>query len=88
LWCKGQFLFYFRLVTGADVIHNWAIPSLAMKIDCVPGKLNQVSLFINREGTFYGQCSELCGVNHGFMPIVVEAVSLDKYLAWVAEKLA
>ena len=53
-----------------------------------PGKLNQVSLFINREGTFYGQCSELCGVNHGFMPIVVEAVSLDKYLAWVAEKLA
>jgi cytochrome c oxidase subunit 2 len=76
------------LVTGADVIHNWAIPSLAMKIDCVPGKLNQVSLFINREGTFYGQCSELCGVNHGFMPIVVEAVSLDKYLAWVAEKLA
>jgi len=54
----------------------------------VPGKLNQVSLFINREGTFYGQCSELCGVNHGFMPIVVEAVSLDKYLAWVAEKLA
>ncbi len=76
------------LVTGADVIHNWAVPSLGLKIDCVPGKLNQVSLFINREGTFYGQCSELCGVNHGFMPIVVEAVPLEKYLEWVAEKLA
>ena len=75
------------LVTGADVIHNWAVPSLGLKIDCVPGKLNQVSLFINREGTFYGQCSELCGVNHGFMPIVVEAVSLSDYVSWISNKL-
>jgi cytochrome c oxidase subunit 2 len=49
--------------------------------------LNQVSLFIKREGIFYGQCSELCGVNHGFMPIVVEAVSLDDYISWVSSKL-
>ena len=56
-------------------------------MDGLPGRLNQLSLFIQREGVFYGQCSELCGVNHGFMPIVVEAVSLDKYISWITEKL-
>jgi cytochrome c oxidase subunit 2 len=75
------------LVTGADVIHSWAVPSLGVKMDGMPGRLNQLSLFIQREGLFYGQCSELCGVNHGFMPIVVEAVSLDKYITWVTQKL-
>lgn len=63
------------LVTAADVLHSWAIPSLGIKIDAVPGRLSQVFLFIKREGVFYGQCSELCGVNHGFMPIVIKAVS-------------
>jgi len=76
------------LITGRDVIHNWAIPSLGVKCDGLPGRLNQASLFIKREGVFYGQCSELCGVHHGFMPIVVEAVSLSDYLDWIQAKLA
>lgn len=67
------------IVTAADVLHSWTIPAFGVKIDACPGRLNQVSLFINRAGTFYGQCSELCGINHSFMPIVVEAVTLDKY---------
>jgi len=76
------------LVTAADVLHCWAVPSLAVKIDATPGRLNQISLFIKREGTYYGQCSEICGVNHGFMPITVEAVPVDKYISWVAEQKA
>lgn len=70
------------LVTAADVLHSWAVPALGVKMDCVPGRLNQVSLFIKREGTFYGQCSELCGVNHGFMPIAIKAVSLKSFIYW------
>ena len=57
------------LVSSADVLHSWAVPSLGVKIDACPGRLNQTSLFIKHEGIFYGQCSEICGVNHGFMPI-------------------
>ena len=75
------------IITSADVLHSWAVPSLGIKCDAVPGRLNQVSMFIKRQGVFYGQCSELCGANHGFMPIVVEAVSLQDYVAWVANKL-
>jgi cytochrome c oxidase subunit 2 len=75
------------LVTASDVIHCWAVPSFGIKIDAMPGRLNQVALFINREGSFYGQCSELCGVNHGFMPIVVEAVSVPAYLEWVTKAI-
>lgn len=71
------------VVTGADVIHDFAVPALGLKIDATPGRLNQTSVYINREGVFYGQCSELCGVYHGFMPIAVERVSLDKYLSWL-----
>ena len=68
------------LVTAADVLHSFAVPSLSVKIDAVPGRLNQTSFFIKRPGVFYGQCSEICGANHSFMPIVIEAVSLDKYI--------
>ena len=75
------------LVTSADVLHSWAVPSLGVKVDACPGRLNQVFLFVKREGVFYGQCSELCGVNHGFMPIVVQAVSQDEYLTWVGKRL-
>lgn len=57
------------VITSNDVIHSWAVPSLGVKVDAVPGRLNHISLFIEREGLFYGQCSELCGVNHAFMPI-------------------
>jgi len=75
------------IITSADVLHSWAIPSLGIKCDAIPGRLNQVALFIKREGVYYGQCSELCGTNHAFMPIVVEAVSLDDYLSWLSNKL-
>jgi len=75
------------IVTAADVLHCWAIPSFAMKIDACPGRLNQTSLFIKRAGVFYGQCSEICGVNHGFMPIVVEGVELEDYIKWISNKL-
>ena len=71
------------IVTGADVIHSFAVPSLGLKLDCVPGRLNQVSFLCERPGTFYGQCSEICGVWHGFMPIVVEAVSSPEFLVWI-----
>ncbi len=76
------------IVTAADVLHSWALPSCGTKIDAVPGRLNQVSMFIRREGVFYGQCSEICGANHAFMPIVVEAVPLDNYTQWIANKIA
>lgn len=71
------------IVTGQDVIHDFGVPSLGLKIDAVPGRLNQTSVLIQREGVYYGQCSEICGVYHGFMPIAVEAVSLEKYLSWL-----
>nr|YP_010254852.1 cytochrome c oxidase subunit II [Lissorhoptrus oryzophilus]QUA05791.1 cytochrome c oxidase subunit II [Lissorhoptrus oryzophilus] len=71
------------LVTATDVIHSWALPSLGIKIDGTPGRLNQVSFCINRTGLFYGQCSEICGANHSFMPIVVESISPSYFLNWV-----
>ena len=74
------------IVTGADVIHSFACPALAIKCDAYPGRLNQASVFINREGVFYGQCSELCGILHSSMPIVIESVSIDKFLAWLWEQ--
>nr|QGN73969.1 cytochrome c oxidase subunit 2 [Prasinococcus sp. CCMP1194] len=74
------------LLTSADVLHSWAVPSLGVKCDAIPGRLNQTGFYLLREGIFYGQCSELCGINHGFMPIVVEGVTLDQYVQWVAEK--
>lgn len=75
------------IITAADVLHSWAVPSLGAKCDAIPGRLNQINLFIKREGVFYGQCSELCGVNHGFMPIVVESVPVDDYIEWVSNKI-
>nr|UKP88085.1 cytochrome c oxidase subunit 2 [Pseudoanthomastus sp. ANT288] len=71
------------LVTGADVLHAFAVPSLGVKMDAVPGRLNQTGFLVKRQGIFYGQCSELCGANHSFMPIVIEAVSADKYTSWL-----
>ena len=75
------------VVTSTDVLHCCAIPSFATKLDACPGRLNQTSLYIKREGTYYGQCSEICGINHGFMPIVVDAVSLNDYIDWISEKI-
>jgi cytochrome c oxidase subunit 2 len=74
------------LVTAADVLHSWCVPSFGIKVDACPGRLTQASLFIKREGVYYGQCSEICGVNHGFMPIVVNAVPVDTYCLWVLNK--
>ena len=71
------------IVTAADVLHSWAVPSLGVKMDCVPGRLNQTGFLALREGSFMGQCSELCGSNHAFMPIVVQAVSIADYCAYV-----
>jgi heme/copper-type cytochrome/quinol oxidase subunit 2 len=75
------------IVTSADVLHSWAVPSLGVKCDAVPGRLNQTSILIQREGVYYGQCSEICGTNHAFMPIVVEAVTLKDYADWVSNQL-
>lgn len=75
------------IVTAADVLHCWAVPSFGLKIDACPGRLNQTATFIKREGVYYGQCSEICGVNHGFIPIVVEAVSIEDYVSWISTKL-
>ena len=74
------------MVTAADVIHSFACPALGIKCDAYPGRLNQFSVLINREGTFYGQCSELCGILHSSMPIVIESVSLEKYLSFLQEQ--
>nr|ARH54717.1 cytochrome c oxidase subunit 2 [Trachys troglodytiformis] len=71
------------LVTSADVIHSWTIPALGVKIDATPGRLNQISFLINRAGLFFGQCSEICGANHSFMPIVLESVSTEHFINWV-----
>lgn len=76
------------LVTGADVLHSFAVPALAVKMDAVPGRLNQTGFLVKRPGIFYGQCSELCGANHSFMPIVIEAVSMDKYISWLSSLCA
>lgn len=75
------------LITAADVLHSWAIPSFGIKVDACPGRLTQASLFIKRPGVYYGQCSEICGVNHAFMPIVVRGVPLDEYISWIALRL-
>ena len=73
------------LTTGADVIHAWTIPAFGVKIDAVPGRINQTWFNANREGTFYGECSELCGARHAFMPITVEVVSQERFDQWIQE---
>jgi len=75
------------IITAADVLHSWAIPSFGIKLDACIGRLNQTSLFILRDGVFYGQCSEICGIGHANMPIVIEAVPISKYIVWLAEKI-
>jgi len=74
------------MITSADVLHSWAMPSFGVKVDACPGRLSQASVFIKRCGVYYGQCSELCGVNHGFMPIVVEAIPTRKFINWLIIK--
>nr|YP_007507014.1 cytochrome c oxidase subunit II [Delias hyparete]AFN05164.1 cytochrome c oxidase subunit 2 [Delias hyparete] len=71
------------LITATDVIHSWTIPSLGVKVDANPGRLNQTNFFINRPGIFFGQCSEICGANHSFMPIVIESISMKNFINWI-----
>nr|YP_010936666.1 cytochrome c oxidase subunit II [Callistethus plagiicollis]WKW91635.1 cytochrome c oxidase subunit 2 [Callistethus plagiicollis] len=73
------------MITAADVIHSWTIPAFSVKIDATPGRLNQISFLMNRTGLFYGQCSEICGANHSFMPITVESISPSYFTKWVSK---
>nr|AEZ51415.2 cytochrome c oxidase subunit II [Cnaphalocrocis medinalis] len=71
------------MVTATDVIHSWTVPSLGVKVDANPGRLNQTNFFMNRPGIFFGQCSEICGANHSFMPIVIESTSIKNFINWI-----
>nr|YP_009529019.1 cytochrome c oxidase subunit II [Phryganea cinerea]AXU98774.1 cytochrome c oxidase subunit II [Phryganea cinerea] len=71
------------MISASDVIHSWTIPSLAVKADAVPGRLNQANFFLNRPGLFFGQCSEICGTNHSFMPITIESISPYLFINWI-----
>lgn len=71
------------ITTSTDVIHAWTIPSLGIKIDSTPGRLNQSIIFLNRPGVFFGQCSEICGINHSFIPIVIESTNIINFIKWI-----
>nr|UBU97896.1 cytochrome c oxidase subunit 2 [Myrmecophilus sp.] len=71
------------LVTATDVIHSWTIPSLGIKTDANPGRLNQLNILLQRPGLYFGQCSEICGANHSFMPIVIESVNSTSFIKWL-----
>lgn len=71
------------LITAADVLHSWTVPAMGVKADAVPGRLNQVSFYTNRPGLFFGQCSEICGANHRFIPICVERVKSKTFIKWI-----
>nr|AII41685.1 cytochrome c oxidase subunit II [Petrobiellus sp. 1 JZ-2014] len=73
------------LISAADVLHSWTVPALGVKVDAIPGRLNQTSFFMSRPGLFFGQCSEICGANHSFMPIVIESVSMKQFINWVTK---
>lgn len=75
------------LVTATDVIHSWAVPALGVKIDGTPGRLNQSNFIINRPGLFFGQCSEICGANHSFIPIVIESIPINYFIKWISNNL-
>lgn len=72
------------LVSAADVLHSWTVPALGIKVDATPGRLNQTNFFINRPGLFYGQCSEICGANHSFIPIVIERIPSKHFIKWIS----
>nr|AYN73284.1 cytochrome c oxidase subunit 2 [Paulinia acuminata] len=77
-----------RILTSAsDVLHSWAVPALGIKIDATPGRLNQGMFTINRPGLFFGQCSEICGANHSFMPIVIESTSINLFIKWLSKMI-
>nr|YP_010586279.1 cytochrome c oxidase subunit II [Hydroptila angulata]UZZ44041.1 cytochrome c oxidase subunit II [Hydroptila angulata] len=71
------------LISSSDVIHSWTIPCLGIKMDAMPGRMNQSTLYINRPGVYFGQCSEICGNNHSFMPIVIEGIKMNFFIKWL-----
>nr|QXJ42078.1 cytochrome c oxidase subunit II [Euprymna sp. Type 1 GS-2021] len=71
------------IVSSADVIHSWTVPSLGVKVDAIPGRLNQLMMYPTRSGIYYGQCSEICGANHSFMPITLEIVNMKYFIKWL-----
>ena len=81
---KAPYLTQIRIIfSSRDVLHSWTIPSLGIKIDAVPGRINQSSLIIKKPGLFMGQCSEICGTNHRFIPIMIESIKLNKFIKWI-----
>ncbi|WP_207478041.1 cytochrome c oxidase subunit II [Arenibaculum pallidiluteum] len=76
------------LMSGGDVIHSWAMPALGVKMDAIPGRVNETWMRVEREGVYFGQCSEICGTGHAYMPIAVEAVSKERFDQWVGERKA
>ena len=75
------------VISAADVIHSYACPSLGIKVDAYPGRLNQASVSLNRKGTFFGQCSEICGILHSSMPICIQSVSIKDFLLWLRDQI-
>ena len=75
------------LITSSDVLHSWALPELGIKVDAVPGRLNQAVTMCSNLGVYFGQCSELCGVSHGFMPIKINIVTLHDYLVFIENNI-
>nr|YP_010535703.1 cytochrome c oxidase subunit II [Ornithodoros tabajara]UYB78641.1 cytochrome c oxidase subunit II [Ornithodoros tabajara]UYB78654.1 cytochrome c oxidase subunit II [Ornithodoros tabajara] len=71
------------LISSSDVIHSWTVPTLGVKVDAVPGRLNQLSSLAHRPGIYFGQCSEICGANHSFMPISMEITSIKNFFSWI-----
>lgn len=71
------------IILSDDVIHSFTVPSLGVKVDAVPGRLNQIRIFLNRRGLYFGQCSEICGINHRFIPIVVESIRLIEWIKFI-----
>ena len=74
------------IVSAADVIHSWTVPALGVKIDAIPGRLNQASFYIKTPGVYYGQCSEICGVNHRFIPISIEVINIEDFIKWLKQQ--
>nr|WAP91504.1 cytochrome c oxidase subunit II [Grimpoteuthis sp.] len=74
------------IISSTDVIHSWTVPSLGIKIDAIPGRLNQLMIYTSRPGIFYGQCSEICGANHSFMPISLEVINMNSFISWLSNK--
>lgn len=72
-----------NLVSSTDVLHSWTIPSLGVKVDAVPGRLNQINIILSRPGLYFGQCSEICGANHRFIPISLESINLKNFIEWI-----